>query len=212
MMRNALALVLLASVAGACSYTPDDQPSRGVSAVNVPVVARSDYTFDASVPGGMLSPTEAARLDGWFRGLELGYGDTVYVDGLYAEGVRADVARIAGQYGMLVSSGAPVTVGAIPEGVVRVVVSRTRANVPGCPNWSDPASPNYQNRTMSNFGCAVNGNMAAMVANPTDLIQGRESGGVGDNVTAAKAIDLYRTTPPTGKAGLPQINTSSGGK
>lgn len=210
-MRKTFALALLASAMGACSYTPNDQPSRGLAAVNVPVVARTDYSFDASVPDGMLSPAEAARLDGWFRGLELGYGDSVYVDGPYAEGARADVARIAGQYGMLVSSGAPVTIGALPEGVVRVVVSRTRAGVPGCPNWSEASSPNYQNRSMSNFGCSVNGNLAAMVANPTDLIQGRESGGVGDNVTAGKAIDLYRTTPPTGKGGLQAVNTKSGG-
>ena len=211
MMRNAFALALLASAVGACSHTTNDQPSRGLSSVNVPVVSRSDYVFDASVPNGMLSPTEAARLDGWFRGLELSYGDAVYVDGLYAEGARSDVARVAGRYGMLVSTGAPVTMGQVPDGVVRVIVSRTRASVPGCPNWSDASSPNYQNRTMSNFGCGVNSNMAAMVANPTDLIQGRESGGVGDNDTAAKAIDMYRTTPPTGKNGLQKVNTKESG-
>jgi pilus assembly protein CpaD len=71
---------------------------------------------------------------------------------------------------MMVSSGAPVTIGALQDGTVRVVVSRTRASVPGCPNWSDPAQPNYQNRMMSNFGCGVNSNLAAMVANPTDLV------------------------------------------
>ena len=39
---------------------------------------RADYVFDAAAPGGALAPGEAARLDGWFRGLGLGYGDTVY--------------------------------------------------------------------------------------------------------------------------------------
>jgi pilus assembly protein CpaD len=210
-MRKTFALALLASAVGACGHTPVDQPERGLAAVNVPVVSRTDYTFDAAVPGGMLSPTEAARLDGWFRGLDLGYGDSVYVDGLYADGVRPDVARIAGQYGMLVSSGAPVTVGALPEDVVRVVVSRTRASVPGCPNWSEASSPNYQNRMLSNFGCAVNSNLAAMVANPTDLVHGREDGGVTDAATSGKAIDLYRKKVPTGSGGLPAVNTKSGG-
>lgn len=206
-MRKTLALLLLASAVGACGHTPEDQPARGVSAVNVPVVARTDYAFDAAAPGGMLAPGEAARLDSWFRSLELGYGDTIFVDGPYAEGVRGEVAQVAGGYGMMVSRGAPVTVGALPDGTVRVVVSRNRASVPGCPNWSEPASPNYQNRMSSNFGCAVNGNLAAMVANPTDLIHGQEAGGVVDPATSAKAINVYRSRPATGSGGLQSVST-----
>jgi pilus assembly protein CpaD len=205
-MRKTLALLLLASAVGACGHTPYDQPERGVSAVNVPVVARTDYAFDAAAPGGTLAPGEAARLDAWFRGLELGYGDTIFVDGPYADSVRGEVAQVAGQYGMMVSRGAPVTVGAMPDGTVRVVVSRNRASVPGCPDWSEPASPNYQNRMTSNFGCAVNGNLAAMIANPTDLVHGQEGGGVVDPATAAKAVNAYRNKPAT-SGGVQAVST-----
>lgn len=210
-MRNAIVLALLATAVGACSYQAGDQPSRGLAPVNVPVVTRADYAFDAAAPDGMLAPSEAARLDGWFRSLDLAYGDTVYVDGQYADGARAEVGRIAGQYGLMLAYGAPVTPGAVQPGTVRVVVSRTRAVVPNCPNWSEPAQPNYQNRTMSNFGCGVNSNLAAMVANPTDLVHGREGGDI-DPATASKAIQVYRSQAPTGKAGLPQNSTTSGGK
>lgn len=210
-MRNVFILTLLASATAACGHTSYDQPERGLSAVNVPVVARTDYSFDAVAPDGSLAPSEAARLDAWFRGLELGYGDNIYVDGAYADGARSDVARVAGQYGMQVSAGAPVTVGQLAPGVVRVVVSRTRASVPGCPNWSEASSPNYQNRMMSNYGCAVNGNLAAMVANPVDLVQGQENGGVADPLTSAKAINVYRNKAPTGNGGLQSVNTKSGG-
>ena len=205
-MRKTLALLLLASAVGACGHTLYDQPERGVSAVNVPVVARTDYAFDAAAPGGTLAPGEAARLDAWFRGLELGYGDTIFVDGPYADTVRGEVAQVAGQYGMMVSRGAPVTVGAMPDGTVRVVVSRNRASVPGCPDWSEPASPNYQNRMTSNFGCAVNGNLAAMIANPTDLVHGQEGGGVVDPATAAKAVNAYRNKPAT-SGGVQAVST-----
>ena len=210
-MRSKLAIVLLASAVAACGHTPVDQPSRGLAAVNVPVVSRADYVFDAAAPDGSLAPSEAARLDGWFRGLELGYGDAIYVDGPYSEVARADVARIAGQYGLLVSRGAPVTQGVVQPGIVRIVVSRTRAGVPNCPNWSEPAQPNFQNRTMSNFGCAVNANLAAMVADPNDLVYGREGSGVGDAATGAKAIDLYRTARPTGETGLQDVKTKKEG-
>ena len=159
------------------------------------------------LPGGALAPGEGERLNGWFQGLGLGYGDIVYVDGAYADRAQAQVAQVAGRYGMVVTPGAPVTAGVVPGDSVRVVVSRRRAEVPGCPNWSIPSQPNYNNRSMSNFGCGVNSNLAAMVANPEDLIHGRESGGTTDVRSATKAITFYRTAPQTGEKGLQDIST-----
>jgi len=212
MMRRQFTLLTFAAVfAGACSYTPHDQPQRGVVPVNVPVVSRSDYVLDVAAPSGSLETSEAARLDGWFRGLQLGYGDSIYLDGPLAGSVRDGVAQVAGRYGMLVSNGAPVTTGTVPDGAVRVVVTRTRAEVPGCPNWSEAASPNFQNRMLSNYGCSVNGNLAAMIANPEDLVRGRDPDGVTDPTTATRAIDVYRSQAPTGKGGLQSISTKSGG-
>jgi pilus assembly protein CpaD len=200
-MTKKLSLLLLGSVAltGCQVHRGEDRPARGLFAVNQPVVSRADYVFDAAAPSGSLNPQEAARLDGWFRGLELGYGDVVSVDGAEASSARADVARVAARYGLLVADGAPVTAGAIQPGVVRVVVSRARASVPGCPNWSRPSNPNYSNELMSNYGCAVSGNLAAMIANPGDLVSGREPSGLSDPVLSNKAIESYRTRAGGGK-------------
>ena len=206
-MRSKFALLALAAAVAGCQHTPQDLPDRGVAAVNVPVVTRADYVFEAAAPDGSLAPAERARLDAWFAGLGLGYGDSIYVDAPYAGAARADVAQIAGRYGILVSEGAPVTAGAVAPGTVRIVVSRNRAEVPGCPNWSVPAQPNYNNRSMSNYGCAVNSNLAAMVANPTDLVHGREGTGVGDAITSAKAVSSYWSAKPTGTEGLQDVST-----
>ena len=208
-MRSKLVLIALSSALAACATT--DQPDRGVASVNVPVVTTADYVFDAAAPGGALAPSEADRLTGWFQGLGLGYGDTIYVDGRYAPPARSQVAAIAGRYGMLVTAGAPATAGVVQPGSVRVVVARRRAEVPGCPNWSRPAAPDFANRSMSNYGCAVNSNIAAMVANPEDLLHGREGATVTDTYTAARAIEMYRTTPPSGTKGLQDV-TPKGGK
>ena len=207
-MRSKLLVIALGSALAACN-TPD-QPDRGLSSVNVPVVTNADYTFDAAAPGGALAPGEVERLNGFFQALGVGYGDTVFVDGAYGEAARTQVAEVAGRYGLLVQAGAPVTAGYVQPGTIRVVVSRRRANVPNCPNWSVPAQPNFNNRSMSNFGCAVNSNMAAMIADPVDLIHGREGTGVGDAATAAKAIELYRRTAPTGAKGLDNVSTKGG--
>lgn len=209
-MRRHFALLALATALAGCQTDRPNDALRGVEAVNVPVVSRADYALDLAAPGGSLPSSEAGRLDGWFRSLQLGYGDNIYVDGQAAYDAKADVARVAGQYGMLVSTGAPVTAGAIAPGTVRVVVSRTRASVPNCPNWSEPSQPNFDNHSMSNFGCSVNSALAAMVANPEDLVHGREASSVVDSETAAKAVNSYRSAKPTGTKGLQDINTKSG--
>jgi pilus assembly protein CpaD len=203
-MRSKLLIIALSSAVAACTTPADQQADRGVASTNVPVVTRADYVFDAAAPAGALAPGEAERLDAWFRGLDLGYGDTVYVDG--GPAAAGQVASIAGTYGILVSPGAPVNGGVVPAGTARVVVARNRAIVPNCPNWSRPSAPDPENHSMSNFGCAVNSNIAMMVANPEDLVHGREGNGVGDTVTAAKAVQLYRTTPPSGSKGLQAVN------
>jgi pilus assembly protein CpaD len=212
-MTNKLSFLLLASaaLAGCQVHRGVDEPARGIIPVNQPVVSSASYVFDAAAPMGNLDPAEAARLDGWFRGLELGYGDVISLDGPEAASARADVARVAGRYGLLVSQGAPVTEGAIPPGAVRVVVSRTRASVPGCPNWSRPSNPNYNNELMSNFGCGVNSNLAAMVANPADLVSGREAVAGGDPAVGTRAIQSFRSQKPTGEGGLKDISTKSQG-
>jgi pilus assembly protein CpaD len=206
-MRSKLILIALGTTLAGCQTAGQpDNPAMGAAAVNVPVVTSANYVFDAAAPGGALAPGESDRLNGWFQGLGLGYGDSVYVDG-YAPGARAQVASIAGRYGMLVTSGAPVTAGAVQPGAVRVIVARRRAVVPGCPNWSVKSQPDWDNKTMSNYGCSVNTNIAAMVADPEDLVHGREGAAVSDTQAATKAVDMYRTKEPTGKGGLQAVST-----
>lgn len=205
-MRSKYLIIALGSALAGCQTpgTPDN-PGKGLASVNVPVVTSADYVFDAQAPGGALATGEGDRLNGWFQGLGLGYGDTVYVDG-YAPSARNQIAQIAGRYGMLVTPGAPVTAGMVSSGSVRVVVARRRATVPGCPNWNQHSQPDWDNKTMPSFGCGVNSNLAAMVANPEDLLHGREGATVTDSVTAIRAVDMYRKKVPTGQGGLQDIS------
>lgn len=215
MMGKKLIAVLLASAAAGCMTPGENMADRGVSSVNQPVLSRATFAIDLAAPGGVLPPEEVARLDGWFRSLELGYGDRIHVDGGYSDSARAQVAELAGRYGMLVSPAAPVTAGAVPAGHLRIVVARARAVVPNCPNWSVPSQPNYDQSMLSNFGCGVNTNFAAMVANPEDLFHGRSGPAASDGVAGAKAVQMYRDWPLTAiKPGqelrpLPSSSTSA---
>ena len=73
------------------------------------MLSRAAFSYDLAAPGGVLPPQEVARLESWFRTLNLGYGDSIYVDGPYADTVRGQVAQLAGAYGMMVLPSAPVT-------------------------------------------------------------------------------------------------------
>ncbi|QIK77717.1 pilus assembly protein CpaD [Sphingomonas piscis] len=209
MTRKPAILIMTAALA-ACGHTAQDLPDRGMAAVNVPVVSRTDFTFDAAAPGGSLPPSEAARLDGWFQGLSVGYGDNIYLDGPYADAARNEVAGVAARYGLLVAPGAPVTQGAVPDGVVRVVVTRSRAFVPDCPDWSRARDLNYNNRSHPNYGCAVNSNLAAMIANPDDLVHGRAGEVNVDPKLGTKAVDAYRNKVLSGISGTVQATGSKG--
>jgi pilus assembly protein CpaD len=179
-------------------------PERGMDSLNQPVVQRTDYVLDLAAPSGSLSAVEKGRLRGWFEGLGVGYGDRVFVEEGYGPGPgTADVATIAAEYGLLLSEGAPVTAGPVPSGTVRVVIGRSTAFVPDCPAGNSNGSG-----TTSNYGCAVNSNWAAMVANPSDLVLG-QAGAVGASRDAGtKAIKVYREAAPTGIKGLSNVSTS----
>lgn len=194
-MKAQLALLGLGSLLAACNAS--DNPSSGISSLHVPVVSQTSYVFDMAAPGGLVGQDGSQRLDKWFQSLELGYGDSIYVDG--SDGAaRGQVAAVAAQYGMLISDGAPVTQGAMDPGAVRVIVRRAEAHVPGCPDWSRPSQPDYNNSSMSNFGCGVNGALAAQIADANDLVHGKAGPSAEDGATASKAINMYRTWPLTG--------------
>ena len=203
------ALALTASLGlAACAGMPDN---RTLYSVKQPVVERTSYTFDFATNTGGVAMAEQQRLDAWFNSLELGYGDRVSIDDASVNpAVRDDVAAIAGRYGILLADGAPVTAGMVQPGQARVVVTRAVASVPECPDWSAGSEANYLNATSDNYGCAVNSNFAAMVADPQDLVAGQVGTGETVITTSTKAIRAYRDAEPTGVGGLAEVDTKEG--
>lgn len=179
---------------------PSGTVNRQMESVHQPVVQRTDYAIDlAAGPIDGLASGERERLEGWFRSIGLAYGDRVAVDDPAGYGGGQDaVTALLARRGMALSGAAPVTPGTVAPGTVRVVVTRATASVPGCPDWSRRASPDYVGSTMSNYGCAVNGALAAMVADPQDLIEGRSAAVAGDPNASSRAIRNYRDRPATG--------------
>lgn len=160
---------------GAMSGTPN----ASLYSVNQPVVERTNYAMDVNLDGYSGIPeSERTRLLQWFDAMELGYGDRIAIDyGDAGSNIAAeqDVAELANLHGMMISQTAPVTAGYVAPGTARIVVTRSTASVPNCPNWSKTTESNFNSGNHPNYGCAVNSNVASMVADPEDLVRGRKS-------------------------------------
>lgn len=206
-LAGAIALSLSVALAGCGGMATN----RSLYSTKQPVIDRTNYVLDVQSNAGGLNYSEKQRLADWFDSMDLRYGDRVSLDDpMMSAATRADVAAIAGRHGLLVSDGAPVTQGYVQPGQTRVVITRSNASVPGCPDWSAKSDMNYNNGISPGYGCAVNGNMAAMVANPEDLLHGQEGTGETVVMSSTKAIETYRKEAPTGAGGLKASSTSSG--
>ena len=109
------------------------------------------------------------------------------------------------RHGLLVGEDSSAVAGIAPQGSVRLIVRRATASVPGCPDWSAKQESEMTLGTSSNFGCGINGNIAAMVANPEDLVRGQTSDSDLRTATSNRAISTYREKAPTGAGDLKQL-------
>lgn len=188
----------LAGCAGTGTINP------GLESVHQPVVSHTNYAFDVTADGDRLSAGEHARLAGWLASLRIGYGDHVSVDDPNGanDGARAEIGQMVEDYGLFLADHAPVTAGQLAPGTIRVIVTRSTAAVPGCPDFSMGQKPDFKANTASNYGCAVNSNLAMMVARPDDLVRGQPGAETSDPAVLGKAIQTLRKAPNTGAAGL----------
>ncbi|MBA4046279.1 MAG: pilus assembly protein CpaD [Erythrobacter sp.] len=204
----ALALTLGFGLAG-CGGMPTN---TSLYSTKQAVVDRANFTLDVTTTSAGLPISEQQRLNGWFETMDLRYGDRISIDNPGQNPAVTNAVRdLAGRYGLVISDTAPVTSGQIQPGQARVVITRASAAVPGCPDWSAKSDMNYNNATSPNFGCATNSNIAAMVADPQDLLEGKKGSSETIIATSNKAISTYRDTAPTGAGGLKSEAAGGGG-
>lgn len=197
-LSGALALSLSLALA-ACGGMPTN---RSLYSLRQPVVERSTVTLDVTATPDGLPVAEQRRVAAWFEAMDLRYGDRVSVeDPLDRPETRTAVADLTGRYGLLLSDGLPVSAGDLQPGQARIVILRSRASVPGCPDWSETSDTSLGNGISPGYGCATNGNLAAMVADPEDLIKGRKGSTDTYINTSNTTIKAYTTGVGTKTSG-----------
>ena len=162
--------------------------------VHQPVVERTNYAIDLASDGDGITVADQTRLNEWLDVLDLRYGDRIAIDsgdGFGNEDAARDVRAAAAERGIMVTEGAPATPGIIAPGNIRVVVTRSQASVPSCPDHRTQGQ-NFNAGNNSNYGCAINSNLAAMVADPEDLVRGRDNKRIDSNSGNA-AVNAYKT-------------------
>lgn len=198
----------LGMVLAGCSRDLVD--NRSLYSVKQPVIERQSFTLDLAASADGLPIAEQKRLADWFASLSVGFGDRIAVDDAAdSAAIRDHVSMIAGRHGLLVQDGAPITQGFIAPGNIRVIITRSHAHVPGCPDWSNQFRTTLANSQSPGFGCATNSNMAAMIADPEHLLEGAKGSGETMAMTSTRAIEAYRKLPPSASEGLPEISSQN---
>ncbi len=152
-----------------------------------------------------LTNGQRQRLDAFLARLEAGYGDRFYV--VAGPGRRGEPKQAAARLGerrrqavmaflelrklrvlpLRIEFGIDAPVG----GAVKVIVRRYVVTLPGCPDWTGRPGITYENTPSSNFGCATATNLGLMVADPGDIVAGRDPG-LMDGEFVARSIERYR--------------------
>lgn len=197
--RPALAAaVTILSLAG-CASAPQQPmgPERTTEAPNAIEVSVTHRTLAVHFQPGEAAPrvADVRALNVLLASGDVGRGDAVRIE--RSAGALADVraralASALARQGLRPSLAPP---GGTPDDELRLVVEHATASVPNCPNWSKPPGNDLANTLHSDFGCATAMDLAAMVADPRDLVEGRPLAPVvGD--AAILAMHRYRTGAP----------------
>lgn len=219
MTRKALRLIppLLAAAAIAACLAGCASDNTGVASADRPLTPTAQYPLKAeahpdeirlAVHAGGLSPAQGeavAQLAN--RWLDAGSGMvTIQVPTKGADLRAANQDSLAAR-SLLVSMGVPAEriqrVGYDPEAdaAAPLVVGYAayEAVIPSCGHTWENVSNNMSNKTMVNFGCALQANVATQIANPADIVMPRATG-PSDATRRGVVLDKYRHGDVTSSA------------
>jgi pilus assembly protein CpaD len=186
-----LAFVSVAAMLTACQTKPEPGPLATDYRLRHPIaMVEKNRTLEVFVAGGRagLSPDQRAEVlafaQSW-RGE--GTGGFLIEQPSNARNAGAAAAAASEIRSILTSSGVPPQAISVRSyrvpykdmlAVVTVNYSHVAAHVSGCGQWPDYLGAtddrhHIENIHYWNFGCATQKNLAAMVANPADLVQPR---------------------------------------
>jgi pilus assembly protein CpaD len=193
-----LGLLLLASLSACMTKNNGFRDNAGLDSIHKATVALQETTHQLRFADGNLSATEEANLAAFLSVSGLRYADRLTLrmsEPKLSGAYRNSINKVLGRFGL--SIGNVETIVGLQAGTGILAVNRPTVTLPECGIQSGPNGLNSNNENMSNYGCATRSNLAAMVANPADLISGNELDGQGADITA-KPVDGFANHDLTG--------------
>lgn len=201
-LSRLLPAVFVSALLAGCQLDPslDDTYEPATVAERYPIELRN-ATFKTGLraPTGELNTNQANAVTDF--AIEAKRTSSPKVQILYPGGSSAsrklanDIALTITQYGVPKNR---ILVKAIRGGAnepIQLVLTRKVAVTKECGDWSEDLGSTYSNAAHPNFGCAMQHNIAAMVANPEDLERPRAMGPVlAGNRTETMKIFIENST------------------
>lgn len=201
----ALAATLAALFALAACDTPFPETQNDFVPVSssdrFPIeVAKGPVKFDVPTGKTALNAQQRDTIVRFAQQAKSNYASTINVrrpsGGGRGAAVASAIKRILIKQGVPDSMIAQSTYSGDAQSPVIVSYIRTWAVTQECGNWDEDLAVTFSNSGYSNFGCAVQNNVAAMVANPNDLVMPRTET-PSDPTRRSTVFDKYREGVPT---------------
>lgn len=190
-------------IAGSCAATNDGSSITEDGAVNHPIAVEPNYReLKLQFAGGAegMTPDDAARFDNFLDDYRAHGNGSLGISVPNGPPSRAAITFFAERAAASGISRDRILVSThdVQNGDFRVDVSYIAytARTDACGDWSENLSFTADNLTPKNFGCAVQHNVAAMVADPRDLLGPRRFEPADAN-RAATVIGNYEQGTPT---------------
>jgi pilus assembly protein CpaD len=161
---------------GSCAATPDKNPGVMMvdGAANHPIMVEPSYRALKLNWNGGLSQPEQIQLDGFISDYIAHGNGSIAVSAPATLGGQEMANWLAARINAMGVSREKILIAAhdAPQNDMRVEVNYVtyQARTDKCGDWSDNLAFTLMNDTPKNFGCSVQQNIAAMVADPRDLI------------------------------------------
>jgi pilus assembly protein CpaD len=201
LFRTATVLSML--FAGSCSVANDGTTISEDGARNHPITVEPSYRnlkVQYSGGAGGMTGDDAVKFDAFLTDYRTHGNGSLGIDVPNGTDSREAITFFAERAAASGISRDKILVSThdVANGDARVDVSYIayKATADSCSDWSEDLSFTMENQTSKNFGCAVQHNVAAMVADPRDLLGPREAGSV-DTARRQTVIDLYEKGQPS---------------
>lgn len=201
-MSRLLPVAIVGVLLAGCQFDPtlDDSYEPASVAERYPIeVRKATFKTGLRAPTGQLNTNQKNAVADF--AIEAKRTGSPKVQILYPGGASAS-KKLANEIASAITNyGIPknrISVKAIRGGAnepIQLVLTRKVAVTKECGDWSEDLSSTYSNNAHPNFGCAMQHNIAAMVANPEDLERPRAMGPVlAGNRTETMKIFIENST------------------